>query len=46
MKETPNKLLQPTATFAAQGVLRPPCSLRMAAAEQHVRPIKEQRERR
>jgi len=33
----PNKGLQLTSTFASQGVLRPPCSLRMLAAEAHVR---------
>ena len=36
MEEPPNKVLQLTSTIAAHGVLRPPCLLRMLAAEYHV----------
>ena len=36
LQQPPNKGLQLTSTFASQGVLRPPCSLRMLAAETHV----------
>lgn len=35
-----NKGLLLTSTFAAQGVLCPPCSLRILAAETHVRQAK------
>lgn len=35
-RKPPNMVMQLTSTFAAQGVLRPPCSLRMLAAYWHV----------
>lgn len=35
----PNNGLLLTSTFAAQGVLRPPCSLRLLAAETGVRRV-------
>src|SRR5689334_3318590 len=35
-RQPPNTVMQPTSTFAAHGVLRPPCSLRMLAADYHV----------
>ena len=36
MKELPNTVMQLTSTFAAHGVLWPPCSLRVLAADYHV----------
>ena len=36
LTEQSNTVMQLTSTFAAQGVLRPPCSLRMLAADYHV----------
>jgi len=44
-EKQPNTVMQLTSTFAVHGVLRPPCSLRMLAADYHVGGAEKQRKR-